>query len=117
MRSAGIAIVVIVLLGAVMAIGCVNVYPGDVAYTGSGIRFLIHSDEAVPDAFVEAAVFSDEGFSREEIFRFSDHVPLQAGDTLVSIPVSLKPGYYRCFIYTSSGTKRFPAVIRDFDVT
>ncbi|HTY14376.1 MAG TPA: hypothetical protein VMC42_01580 [Methanoregulaceae archaeon] len=116
MRIAGVSLVVIVLLGAAMATGCVSVYPGDVAYTGSGIMFLVHSDKAVPDAFVEAAVFSDEGFSREEIYRFSGQVPLQAGETAVTIPVSLKPGHYRCFIHTSSGMNRFPAVIRDFEV-
>ena len=112
-----IVVIVIVLLGAVMATGCVNIYPGDVAYNGSSVRFLVHSDEAVPHASVEAAIFKDEGLSREEIYRFSDQVPLQAGDTVVSFPLSLKPGTYRCFIYTSSGTTRFPAVIRDFEVT
>ena len=120
MRVAGIAFVVIatiVLFGAAMSAGCVSVSPGDVAYNGSGIRFMVHSGEAVPHASVEAAVFRDEGLSRQEIYRYSDHVPLHAGDTVVAFPVSLEPGHYRCFIYTSSGTSRFPAVIRDFEVT
>jgi hypothetical protein len=120
MRSAGIASLVLVftvLLGAFVATGCVNVSPGDVAYTGQGLRFMVHSEEAVPNASVEAAVFRDNGLSREEIYRYSDHVPLHAGDTVVAFPVSLKPGHYQCFIYTSSGTTRFPAVIRDFEVT
>ena len=48
---------------------------------------------------------------------YSDHVPMHAGDTEVTIPASLGPGHYQCFIYTSSGSTRFPAVIRDFEVT
>lgn len=123
MRSAGVTrliiavIVVIVFLGVVLATGCVSVNPGDVAYNGSGIRFMVHSDEVVPHASVEAAVFRNDGFSREEVYRYADHMPLHAGDTVVAFPVSLKQGHYQCFIYTRTGTTRFPAVIRDFEVT
>ena len=117
MRYAGVLIIAMVLIGLALTTGCVAVSPGDVAYTGSGVRFLVHSEEAVPHAFVEAAIFRDDGFTREEMYRYSDHMPIRAGDTVVSFPVSLKPGNYRCFIYTGNGTRRFPAVIRDFAVT
>jgi hypothetical protein len=117
MRTTGVFLIGMILLATALASGCLSVSPGDITYTGSGIRFLVHSDEAVPHAFIEAAVFRDDGLSREEIYRFSDHVPLHTGDTVVSFPLSLKPGKYQCFIYTSSGTQRFPAVIRDFEVT
>ena len=74
------------------------------------------SNESVPDAVIEVAVFREEGFSQVEMFRNADHVPLKAGETVVSFPVWLEPGKYRCFIYTTSATRRFPAVIRDFEV-
>ncbi len=66
--------------------------------------------------YLEVAVFREEGVSQVELFRNADHVPLKAGETVVTFPVSLEPGKYRCFIYTSSATRRFPAVIRDFEV-
>jgi hypothetical protein len=117
MRTTGVFFICMILLATALASGCVSVYPGDVTYTGSSLRFSVQSKEAVPEAVLEVAVFRDEGLSREELSRFADHVSLNAGETVVSFPLSLKPGKYRCFIYTSSGTQRFPAVIRDFEVT
>ncbi|HVP95247.1 MAG TPA: hypothetical protein VMS89_08775 [Methanoregulaceae archaeon] len=117
MRPTGVLVIGMILLAASEVSGCISVYPGDVTYTGSGLRFSIQSNEPVPDAVLEVAVFREAGLSQVEIFRNADHMPLNAGETIVTLPVSLKPGKYRCFIYTSSGTRRFPAVIRDFEIT
>ena len=116
MRITGVLVIALVLLATAEVAGCVSVYPGDVTYTGSGLQFTVQSSEAVPDAVMEVAVFREEGVSSAELFRNADYVPLEAGETVVTFPVSLGPGKYRCFIYTSSGSQRFPAVIRDFEV-
>ena len=116
MRTTGVLLIFVIILAAAEVSGCVSVYPGDVTYTGSGLQFSIKSNEAVPDAILEVAVSREEGLVQEEVFRNADHMPLNAGQTIVTVPLSLKPGKYRCFIYTSSGTQRFPAVIRDFEV-
>ena len=116
MRLKGLLAIGMILLAAAGISGCVSVYPGDVSYAGSALHFSVQSNEPVPDAVIEVAVFREEGLSQVELFRNADHFSLNAGETDVMLPVPLKPGNYRCFIYTSSGTRRFPAVIRDFEV-
>jgi hypothetical protein len=117
MRTTGVFFIGMVLLATALASGCLSVSPGDVTYTGSRLQFPVQSKEAVPDAVLEVAVFRNDWLSRDEIFRVTDHVSLNAGETVVSFPLSLGPGKYQCFIYTSEGTQRDPAVIRDFEVT
>ena len=116
MRITGVLVIGLILLATAEVSGCVSVYPGDVSYTGSGLQFTVQSSDAVPDAVLEVAVFREEGVSQAELYRNADYVPLKAGETVVTFPVLMRPGKYRCFIYTSSGSRRFPAVIRDFEI-
>jgi hypothetical protein len=116
MRTTGILLITLLLISGIISTGCTNVHPREVTYEDSMLRFNIQSDKAVPDAVREVAVFRLQGLEQVEIYRNADNFPLSPGDNPVTIPLNIGPGLYRCFIYTGSGTTRFPAVIRDFEV-
>jgi hypothetical protein len=104
------------LLCSVLASGCMNLVPGDVAYKSGSLTFTIRSEEAIPDGVLEVAIFRLQDFNQVELSRNADNYPLKAGDNEVTIPIALPGGNYRCFIYISSGNTRFPVVIRDFEI-
>jgi hypothetical protein len=106
------AILFVLVLGS----GCINQVPGDVAYKSGSITFTIRSEEAIPDGVLEVAVFRLQDFRQVELFRNADNFPLKANDNDVTLPLALQKGNYRCFIYISSGTTRYPVVIRDFEI-
>jgi hypothetical protein len=116
MRIKGLLLLVLLLATGLTISGCTAVYPGDVSYQASTLRFTIQSDQVLPGAVLEVAVFRIGDGKQVEIFRNVDQYPLGAGNNPVTIPLKLVPGNYRCFIYVSSGTTRYPAVIRDFAV-
>jgi hypothetical protein len=116
MRTQVFFLTSVLILFATLFVGCVNQVPGDVTYQSGNITFIIRSGEAIPDGVLEVAVFRLQDFHQVELSRNADNFPLKAGDNEVKIPISLEKGTYRCFIYTSSGTTRYPVVIRDFEI-
>jgi hypothetical protein len=116
MRTQVIFLIFALLIVSVLGSGCMNLVPGDVTYKSGSLTFTIRSEEAIPDGVLEVAVFRLQDFNQVELSRNADNFPLKAGDNDVTIPLVLQKGNYRCFIYISSGTTRYPVVIRDFEI-
>lgn len=116
MHTRGLVLFFVILLFSLFASGCINLVPGDVIYKSGSLAFTIRSGEAIPDGVLEVAVFRLDGLKQVEISHNADYFPLKAGENNVTVPINLKPGNYRCFIYFSSGATRYPVVIRDFEI-
>ena len=116
MRTQVCLLILTLLLCSVLGSGCVNQVPGNVTYQSGSLTFTIRSETAIPDGVLEVAVFRLQDFKQVELMRNADNFPLKAGDNTVTLPMALEPGNYRCFIYVSSGTTRYPVVIRDFEI-
>jgi len=116
MRTQVLFLIFALLVLSVLGSGCMNLVPGDVTYKSGSITFMVRSEEAIPDGVLEVAVFRLQDFKQEELSRNADNFPFKAGDNVVTIPLALEKGNYRCFIYISSKTIRYPVVIRDFEI-
>jgi hypothetical protein len=115
MRTQVFLLMFTILLFLILGSGCVNQVPGNIMYQSGSLTFTIRSEDAIPDGVLEVAVFRLQDFRQVEISRNADNFPIKAGDNNVTLPMVLKPGNYRCFIYISSGATRYPVVIRDFE--
>jgi hypothetical protein len=116
MRTQVFFLIFALLLCSVLGSGCMNLVPGDVTYKSGSLTFTITSDADIPDGVLEVAVFRLQDFKQIELYRNADNFPLHAGDNKVTLPLALQSGKYRSFIYISSGTTRYPVVIRDFEI-
>jgi hypothetical protein len=116
MRTQGLFLIFALIFVSVLGSGCMDQVPGDVTYKSGSLTFTIRSEEAIPDGVLEVAVFRLQDFKQVELFRNADNFPLKAGDNVVTIPLPLGKGNYRSFIYISSGTTRYPVVIKDFEI-
>ncbi|MEI6294407.1 MAG: hypothetical protein WCP36_12030 [Methanomicrobiales archaeon] len=116
MRTQVFFLIFALLLCSVLGSGCMNLVPGDLVYKSGALTFTIRSEEAIPDGVLEVAIFRLQDFNQVKLSRNADNFPLKAGDNLVTIPIALQSGNYRCFIYISSGNTRYPVVIRDFEI-
>jgi len=116
MRTQVCFLIFILLLFSVLGSGCINLVPGDVTYNSGSLIFKIRSEETIPDGVLEVAIFRLQDFKQVELSRNAVNFPLKTGENDVTIPIALQQGNYRCFIYISSGTKRYPVVIRDFEI-
>ena len=116
MRTQVLFLIFALLLVSVLGSGCMNLVPGDITYKSGAVTFTIRSEDAIPDGVLEVAVFRLQDFNQVELSRNADNFPLKAGDNDVTIPIALQKGSYRSFIYISSGTTRYPVVIRDFEI-
>jgi hypothetical protein len=116
MRTQVTFLIFALIFVSVMGSGCMNLVPGDVSYKSGSLTFKIRSEEPVPDGVLEVAVFRLQDYNQVELSRDAENFPLKAGDNDVTIPLALGKGNYRCFIYVSSGSNRYPVVIRDFEI-
>ena len=116
MRTQVIFLIFALLFVSVLGSGCMNLVPGDVSYKSGSLTFKIRSEEPIPDGVLEVAVFRLQDYKQVELSRDAENFPLKAGDIDVTIPLALGKGNYRCFIYVSSGSTRYPVVIRDFEI-
>lgn len=116
MRNFRLVLISVTMLLVILVTGCTNLVPGVVHYQPGSLEFTIRSEKAVPDGVLEVAIFRLQDFQQAELSRNAEIFPLTAGDNIVTIPVTLQKGKYRCFIYYSSGTIRYPVVIKDFEV-
>lgn len=116
MRTPVYFLIIAFLVMSVLGSGCMDQVPGDVTYQSGMLTFTVRCEEAIPDGVLEVAVFRLQDLHQVEIFRNADYFPLKAGENEISLPLSLKNGNYRCFIYIRSATTRYPVVIRDFEI-
>jgi hypothetical protein len=116
MRTQVIFLIFALIFVSVLGSGCMNMVPGDVSYKSGSLTFKIRSEDPIPDGVLEVAVFRLQDYNQVELSRDAENFPLKAGDNDVTIPLALGKGNYRCFIYVSSGSTRYPVVIRDFEI-
>ncbi len=116
MRTQVFFLFIVLMFVLVLGSGCIDQVPGDVTYRGGTLTFTIRSEEVIPDGVLEVAVFRLQDYRQVELYRNAEYFPIKTGNNEITIPIELQNGNYRCFIYTRSGTTRFPVVIKDFEI-
>lgn len=109
---AGLSVLFMVLLCA----GCLSTEVGDTRYDNRSVQISIsHAGDPV-DVHIQVSVFRIAGMTQEQYTIVSAPATLVNGENLVSVPVELKPGSYKLFVYVLRDGDRKTAVIRDIVV-
>ena len=96
--------------------GCVSMSIGDVSYKNDGLSAIIYNPGEASDAFVQVTVYQVNGIVQQEHTVIMHPVKLDAGNNIVLIPGTLKPGTYKLYVYLIHNGERKTAVIRDIVV-
>ncbi|MCK9630384.1 MAG: hypothetical protein M0R30_01980 [Methanoregula sp.] len=109
---AGLSVLFVVSLCA----GCLSTEVGDTRYDNRSVLVSIsHAGDPV-DVHIQVTVNRIAGLAQEQYTIVSAPATLVNGENLVFVPVELKPGSYKLFVYVLHDGDRRTAVIRDIVV-
>lgn len=101
------------VLAALLSVGCTTTSVGDVTYTNQTMEIdITHAGEPM-EAHVQVTVYRLANLMQEQQEILGAPVTLVPGRNALSIPIRLEPGPYKLFVYIVKDGDRKTAVIRD----
>lgn len=109
----------LVFLGIILflgAAGCIEHSIGDVTYNAGNVSVLVINNGEPVNAGMELKVYSIGEYSQKEYTMTGITTQFATGSNRIDIPVVLKPGHYKLYLYITKNGQRETAVIRDIIV-
>jgi hypothetical protein len=96
--------------------GCSTLSVGDVSYGNGNLSVAVAGTGAPENIGVQVRVFAIDDFGQHELMTTGTTTPIAGKENIIGIPVSLKPGKYKLYVYLIRDGERETAVIRDIVV-
>lgn len=106
----------LMLIIVIFSAGCLETSFGVVEYSYPLLNIEITNSGEETDAYVQVTVFDLADFRQIEIGKYVEDIHLKTGSNMVSVPVKLKKGDYKLYIYLIENNERKVAEIRDIGV-
>ncbi|KQC03505.1 MAG: hypothetical protein APR53_05265 [Methanoculleus sp. SDB] len=111
-----ICLLVLVCVSAALTAGCTSYTFGDVAYADDTLHVMVNSGDEPRQVTVQVTIFDTTGFAQAEVYRKAEYLDLVTGGNEYLVPISLRPGTYKIYLYIMVDGARTTSVIRDITV-
>jgi hypothetical protein len=105
-----------ILFAALLFSGCTTIGIGNAGYANNTVSFTITNAGGPSGGFVQVTVYEIKNNQQEEFGVFYAPLSLKQGENTAFVPITLKPGQYKFYIYLIQNGERKAAAIRDIVV-
>lgn len=113
--SRSLALLAVVLL-IILSSGCTSSEIGDVSYHDGGLSVRVTNTGDPFEGGIQVTIYEVKNLNQQELTVTGIPVSVRQGDNRFTIPVPLRPGTYKCYVYLTEHGVRKTAGIRDIVV-